>query len=108
MGMRDYLEYLDSPEWWQIRRDAMRRAQFRCEREKPGDPRHEGPLEVHHRHYATLGCERLEDVEVLCRACHRAKRIPRNLRKRLLETRHGQLRLFDRWIEHSARGHDAA
>jgi 5-methylcytosine-specific restriction endonuclease McrA len=94
--MQTYLEYLDSPEWWTIRRRAMRRANWRCEQEKPGEPRHEGPLELHHRHYRTLGCETLEDVEVLCPACHRAKRIPRNLQKRSLES-YGQDRLFERW-----------
>jgi len=92
-----YLDYLDSPEWWTIRRAALRRAQFRCEQEQPGEARHEGPLEAHHVHYRNLGCERLDDVEVLCRPCHRAKRIPRNLQKRMLEDLFGQGRLFDRW-----------
>ena len=96
MGSRNYLEYLESPEWWTIRRNAMRRAQWRCENEKLGEPRHEGPLEVHHLHYRTLGCEQLDDVQVLCPACHRARRIPRNRQKLLLET-HGQDRLFERW-----------
>ena len=96
MPTRNYLEYLDSPEWWAIRRTAMRRAQWKCEQQKPGEPRHDGPLELHHRHYRTLGCEGLDDVEVLCAACHRAKRIPRNLRKRAIES-YGQQRLFERW-----------
>ena len=93
---RTYLQYLDSPEWRTIRRAAMRRAQFRCERENPGGLRHEGALEVHHRHYLTFGHERLEDVEVLCPDCHRSEHVPRNLKKRELE-RYGQARLFDRW-----------
>jgi len=92
----NYLYYLESPEWWTIRRAAMRRAQFRCERQKPGEPRHEGPLEVHHLHYDTLGNERPEDVVVLCDPCHRNEHIPRNKRKRILEA-YGQARLFDRW-----------
>ena len=96
MATRNYLEYLDSPEWWTIRRSAMRRAQFRCERESPLGPRHDGPLDIHHKHYRTLGCESLDDVEVLCRACHRAERRPTNRQKARLE-RHGQQRLFDRW-----------
>lgn len=96
MAMRSYLEYLDSPEWWTVRRSAMRRAHWKCEREKPGDVRHEGPLELHHKHYRTLGREALDDVEVLCSSCHRAERIPVNRRKRQLEA-HGQQRLFDRW-----------
>lgn len=96
--MRNYLEYLESPEWWTIRRAAMRRANWRCEQEKPGDQRHEGPLEVHHLHYRTLGCESLDDVQVLCRTCHRGKKLPRNLQKQALETE-GQKRLFERWTD---------
>lgn len=91
-----YLEYLDSPEWFAIRRAAMRRANWKCQRETSASARHEGPLDVHHRHYRTLGCERLDDVEVLCKACHRNERIPRNLQKPMLES-YGQGRLFDRW-----------
>lgn len=104
---RSYLEYLESPEWWTTKRAAMRRAQWRCEYEKPGDPRHEGPLEVHHRHYQTLGCEGLDDLEVLCPACHGAKRIPRNLRKRVLES-YGQERLFPRWGRETSEENEAA
>ena len=104
---KDYLDYLDSPEWWSIRRNAMRRAQWRCEQEKPGESRHEGPLEVHHRHYKTLGNEALDDVEVLCPACHRAKRIPCNRRKRALES-YGQERLFDRWGRETSEENEAA
>jgi 5-methylcytosine-specific restriction endonuclease McrA len=98
MAHKEYLDYLESPEWWTIRRTAMRRANWRCEREKPGDPRHEGPLEVHHRTYENLGRERLDDVEVLCPACHRNEHIPRNVKKRQLEA-YGQARLFDRWVD---------
>jgi hypothetical protein len=28
------------------------------------------PLDLHHKHYRTLGEEGLDDVELLCRACH--------------------------------------
>jgi 5-methylcytosine-specific restriction endonuclease McrA len=105
MATHSYLEYLDSPEWWAIRRTAMRRANWTCEREKPGDPRHEGPLDVHHRHYDTLGNENPDDVEVLCQVCHRSEHVPRNKKKRALE-RHGQQRLFDRWWDNHE--HDEA
>lgn len=93
MGSPDYLAYLDSPEWWATRKLAIRRADYQCERCRAC-----GPFEVHHRTYRTLGCEADEDLEVLCPACHRDERLPRNLRKRMLE-RHGQQRLFDRWKE---------
>ena len=104
-----YLQYLASQEWWTIRRAAMRRARFRCERERPGDPRHEGPLEAHHKHYRTLGCESLDDIEVLCDFCHEAERLPRNRQKRQLE-QYGQGRLFDRWQDAAIDNHldDAA
>ena len=101
---RQYLEYLDSPEWWTLRKRAMRRAQFKCERENPSGPRHEGPLEVHHRHYRTFGHEQLEDVEVLCPSCHRDEHIPRNKKNRILEA-YGQSRLFDRWDDDDATHH---
>jgi 5-methylcytosine-specific restriction endonuclease McrA len=76
----------------------MRRANFRCERQKPGEPRHEGPLDVHHKHYDTLGHEGPDDVEVLCRTCHHNEHIPRNKKYRILEA-YGQQRLpgLDRW-----------
>lgn len=101
MPNRKYLDYLESPEWWTLRKTAMRRAQFRCERERPGEARHEGPLEIHHLHYRTLGNERLEDLQVLCPACHEQKRLPKNLRKQALEA-YGQSRLFDRWDDDDA------
>jgi hypothetical protein len=67
-----YLDYLDSPQWKAVCEAAMRRANGHCERETPGEPRHEGPLEVRHLHYQTLGYEFLEDLEVICPACRRA------------------------------------
>ena len=93
-----YLQYLNGPEWLALRRQAMRRAKWQCEKQRPGEVPHQGPLECHHRHYNTLGCETLDDVEVVCPACHRDAHTPRNRRKRMLEEC-GQQRLFDRWTE---------
>lgn len=92
-----YHDYLDSPEWWQQRRAALARANYRCEREAPDGPRHLGSLEVHHRTYHNLGVEEAEDLEVLCEGCHRAEHLPRNAQKRAMENM-GQSRLFDRWV----------
>ena len=86
-----YAEYLDSPEWWTTRKQAVQRAEYRCER--CGSY---GPLEVHHRTYRSLGCEPESDLEALCAACHRNEHLPRNRRKLELE-RFGQMRLFERW-----------
>lgn len=98
MYASEYRQFLDSPEWWQERKRALARANYRCEREAPGGPRHEGPLEVHHRTYDRLGVERENDLEVLCHGCHAAERLARNRRLRELE-RYGQARLFDRFAE---------
>ena len=37
-------------------------------------------LEVHHKHYDTLGDERDEDLEVLCKACHKEADRKREIR----------------------------
>lgn len=94
----EYWSHLKSIEWEKLRRQALHRAQFRCERERPGGPRHDGPLELHHLHYDTVGYETLDDVELVCQSCHRDAHAPRNRRKRMLEN-YGQQRLFDRWTE---------
>lgn len=60
-----YAEYLLSP-WWKWRRkQAKKRASFRCRRCGSS-----GPLEVHHRNYKRLGKEKDSDLEVLCSPCH--------------------------------------
>jgi hypothetical protein len=41
-----------------------------------------GELQVHHRHYKTLGREQPEDVEVLCPACHRVADAEREKRSK--------------------------
>jgi 5-methylcytosine-specific restriction endonuclease McrA len=88
---QQYLDYLESPEWWALRKRALQRANYRCER-----CGRQGALEIHHRDYGNLGKEQLEDLEVLCPPCHRRERWPRNqalpARERL-----GQMRLFERW-----------
>lgn len=88
---REYLEYLETPEWHAVRKQALARARYRCERCQGC-----GPLHVHHITYIRIGREYLDDLEVLCENCHRAERLPRNIKKRVLE-QYGQYRLFDRW-----------
>jgi 5-methylcytosine-specific restriction endonuclease McrA len=86
-----YLEYLESREWWTKRQHILQRAGYRCER--CGGV---GPLDVHHRSYADLGCEDPEDLEALCAGCHGQEHEPKNRAIRVLE-QSGQARLFDRW-----------
>jgi hypothetical protein len=65
MTSREYRDYIASAAWARVRRAALRRARWRCERcEARGD------LDVHHRTYVRLGLERPDDVEVLCPPCH--------------------------------------
>lgn len=99
--MSDYLAYLESPEWWAKRKEALRRANYQCERQTLYGARHDSPLEVHHRTYQRLGDESLDDLEVLCTACHRDQHRIRN-RKRVTLEHLGQERLFDRWDDEDA------
>jgi 5-methylcytosine-specific restriction endonuclease McrA len=52
----------------ELRTAALAAAGYRCERCGC-----EGLLELHHKHYATLGAESLADVQMLCRACHQSE-----------------------------------
>ncbi len=60
-----YKEYLRT-EWWQWRRKkALNKARWTCVRCKKRED-----LQVHHKHYRTLGREGKNDLEVLCKGCH--------------------------------------
>lgn len=60
-----YKAYLKTPEWQLTRLCALNRADFKCQHCGYKDN-----LQVHHHTYATRGCERDEDLVVLCRHCH--------------------------------------
>lgn len=64
---RQYRLYIQSKEWREKRKIFLSRTAPFCE--KCG--REFKRLEVHHKHYRTLGNERHEDVDVLCQRCHR-------------------------------------
>jgi hypothetical protein len=73
----EYTAYLNSPAWAELRTAAVRRAGNRCEQvvETASGRRRCAEtlgLEVHHRHYRTLGGEAWGDVVVLCAAHHAA------------------------------------
>ena len=60
-----YRTYLQSEAWQHKRRWVLFRDGRQCQ--------HCGSrtqLEVHHRHYRNLGCEKLEDLITLCKTCH--------------------------------------
>ena len=60
-----YVDYLETPEWRNVRMCALHAAGWRCEVCNTDDE-----LEVHHRAYERRGEEVLEDLTVLCRDCH--------------------------------------
>jgi 5-methylcytosine-specific restriction endonuclease McrA len=65
-----YRLYLtQSPRWKKVRYAKLIESEFRCERcERSYD---QGiRLEVHHKTYARVFHEALEDLEVLCNECH--------------------------------------
>jgi Zn finger protein HypA/HybF involved in hydrogenase expression len=61
-----YQEYLQTEEWQETRKDALRRAKYRCQLCYG-----EGVLHVHHRTYERRGHELSSDLIVLCESCHR-------------------------------------
>ena len=63
----DYAVHLGSFYWQRIRYRKFIAVDWTCER--CGDQTAE--LELHHRHYDTLGFEEIDDLEVLCGDCHR-------------------------------------
>lgn len=61
-----YGDYLRTDHWRQVRRRALRQANYRCQVCNTGEKR----LHVHHRTYINRGCELPTDVTVLCEDCH--------------------------------------
>lgn len=61
-----YADYLTSKWWKKRRKRSLLRARFRCE--VCGKTRTK--LATHHKTYIRLGCERDEDLIVLCEECH--------------------------------------
>jgi hypothetical protein len=63
-----YSDYRRTLHWRRLRRTVRELAEGRCQR---CDGR--APLDVHHRTYERRGRELLEDLEALCRTCHRTE-----------------------------------
>lgn len=60
-----YKRYMKSAAWQKTRRFAFVKLGRRCQ-----DCGRNERLEIHHRCYSRLGCEEIEDLEVLCNDCH--------------------------------------
>jgi 5-methylcytosine-specific restriction endonuclease McrA len=67
-GSIDYRAYIKSARWRKKTHKARKYYRGVCQ--VCGTRRN---LSVHHRHYRTLGRERMEDLELLCHACHANK-----------------------------------
>lgn len=65
MWHMDYDMYLLTEHWVKIRRDALKRAGWRCQICNT-----DKGLNVHHRTYEHLWNEEISDLTVLCFACH--------------------------------------
>ncbi len=66
-----YREYINSTEWFVLRRVKLDQAEHRCQLCNAA-----GTLHVHHRTYERLGQEKLTDLVVLCEKCHERFHFP--------------------------------
>ncbi len=62
-----YAEYLQTPHWHLKRKEALKRAYYRCQLCGAGNLE----LHVHHTTYERLGDEHPADLTVLCHRCHK-------------------------------------
>ena len=67
LARESYRDYLLTTHWM-LTREAM----FDCYGRRCNRCPSVQRLQIHHRTYVRLGCEWLEDLEVLCDVCHRA------------------------------------
>lgn len=67
LSKMSYQEYLLTPEWKAKKAAALAWAGYRCQVCNENSEE----LHVHHRVYTRRGCERVEDLVVLCRSHHR-------------------------------------
>lgn len=74
-----YEDHIRSAYWRELKAKVIRRRGNRCERCGCAD----SPLELHHNHYKTMGRERLKDVALLCRPCHKEEDRQRAIRGRI-------------------------
>lgn len=72
MTKADYAKYLKSAHWKAKRKEAIAHYGAKCRRcgavPSPGYSTYY--MRVHHKSYAHLGNEPMEDLEVLCLNCH--------------------------------------
>jgi 5-methylcytosine-specific restriction endonuclease McrA len=57
--------YMHSTRWHLLRATVLTQSNYEC-----ASCKSKHVLQLHHRHYQTLGCESVDDVIVLCKQCH--------------------------------------
>lgn len=67
MGEITYEDYLESPHWKATKSERLKLSNYCCD--VCGDD--EIQLQVHHKHYETLGHEDMDDLATLCPYCHK-------------------------------------
>jgi hypothetical protein len=70
-GKFKHRKYLSSAQWKKLKYRKLRSVGWKCER--CGYKGYKGQLHVHHKTYETKGSEDLNDLEVLCKRCHKAE-----------------------------------
>ena len=72
MNKEQYKLYLQTPHWRSFRERVLLRSvvagKYKCE--SCGDLFRRVEMEIHHKHYKTIGRESPTDVAVLCGECH--------------------------------------
>jgi len=72
MNKEQYKLYLQTPHWRGFRERVLLRSvvsgRYKCE--SCGDLFSRSDMEIHHKHYKSVGRERPDDVAVLCGGCH--------------------------------------
>ena len=63
-----YKKYLKSEKWNKIKTRIHKLRGGKCER---CNSKHQ--LQVHHKHYKNVFKEKMQDLELLCRKCHRSE-----------------------------------
>jgi hypothetical protein len=76
-GFRDYGEYLDSPHWKTLRREALVRDKWRCVECKT-----KVELQVHHVRYGPLLDVPVDWLQTLCADCHTFEHLRRSYEQR--------------------------
>ncbi|WP_439132390.1 HNH endonuclease [Polaribacter sp.] len=82
---KEYLKYLNSKEWKEKRDTVLKLRGRSCERCKANL---KGKIaDIHHKTYKNIFNEKLDDLEILCRKCHKKEHNKKTKKKKLRKTK---------------------